>query len=582
MPATITGTVFHDLNHNGQFDPGEAGIANVMVTLHNITNNTCVQTATNSNGSYRFSVSTAGTYHLFAASLPTKDYPPTACPQPDGFICSNGARVLSVTVTDAQITHNTIIAEHNFSRAPLDRTIPCSAAAMCLGAVTDLDVTLTASPDPVRPGDRFTYTITMTNPGTLPAQHVILTDTVPAGLLDAEYAVGGTVFRPWPGALSLGTLAPGESKTIFIRGTIAPTATESIANTVVVSFTAPNGDPANNSATITTPICEAAADIAVNLTASPDPVAPGERLTYTVIITNQGPAPTQTVILTDTVPAGLLDAEYAANGAAFRSWPGALSLGTLAPGESKTIFIRGTIAPTATECIANTAAVTSATPDPFSANNSATVTVTVREAADLSVVKTANTDHAAPNGTITYTIVVTDQGPSAAQAVTLTDSIPSGLFNAQYSMNGTTFKPWPGTLSLGTLTPGESATIFLRAAIASTATASLTNTAVVTSTTPDPFPTNNTSTIIVPIGDARCQAITDLIESTALEEAALAHILNAEGEKLQAIIALSEATPSLLLQANRSVRSMTSAIALLETLLASKLSLITNCTCGDL
>ena len=61
----------------------------------------------------------------------------------------------------------------------------------------------------------------------------------------------------------------------------------------------------------------------------------------------------------------------------------------------------------------------------------------------------------------------------------------------------------------------------------------------------------------MPIGDARCQAITDLIESTALEEAALAHILNAEGEKLQAIIALSEATPSLLLQANRSVRSMT-------------------------
>ena len=44
MPATITGTVFNDLNHNGQFDPGEPGIPNVFVTLRNTTANTCVQT----------------------------------------------------------------------------------------------------------------------------------------------------------------------------------------------------------------------------------------------------------------------------------------------------------------------------------------------------------------------------------------------------------------------------------------------------------------------------------------------------------------------------------------------------------
>ena len=198
------------------------------------------------------------------------------------------------------------------------------------------------------------------------------------------------------------------------------------------------------------------------------------------------------------------------------------------------------------------------------------------------MVKTASTPQAAPDGTLTYTIVVSNQGPSAAQAVTLTDVLPPGLLNAEYSLNGVTFQPWPGTLSLGTLTAGESETILIRGTVSPTATGGLTNTAVITSTTPDPDPDNNTSTIVTPLCDARCQAITDLIESVALEEAALAHILNAEGEKLQAIIAMPEAAPDMLLQANRSVRSMISAIALLETLLAGKLSLVTDCTSNTL
>ena len=35
-----------------------------------------------------------------------------------------------------------------------------------------------------------------------------------------------------------------------------------------------------------------------------------------------------------------------------------------------------------------------------------------------------------------------------------------------------------------------------------------------------------------------CQAVTDLLESIALDETALSHILNAEGEKLQRVIAM--------------------------------------------
>ena len=71
----------------------------------------------------------------------------------------------------------------------------------------------------------------------------------------------------------------------------------------------------------------------------------------------------------------------------------------------------------------------------------------------------------------------------------------------------------------------------------------------------------------------REQAITDIIQSVALEETALSHILNAEGEKIQKVVAMADATPEHLLAVNKSVESMVTAISRLEMILQSKLSL---------
>lgn len=49
--------------------------------------------------------------------------------------------------------------------------------------------------------------------------------------------------------------------------------------------------------------------------------------------------------------------------------------------------------------------------------------------------------------------------------------------------------------------------------------------------------------VITPIITTRSQAITDIIESVALEETALSHILNAEGEKIQKMVAMDDVTP---------------------------------------
>lgn len=79
----------------------------------------------------------------------------------------------------------------------------------------------------------------------------------------------------------------------------------------------------------------------------------------------------------------------------------------------------------------------------------------------------------------------------------------------------------------------------------------------------------------------RSQAITDLIVSVALQQAALSHILNAEGEKIQKVLSLEQLTPATILRTNRSVESMVNSISNLESILNDKIALFKECKCND-
>ena len=77
--------------------------------------------------------------------------------------------------------------------------------------------------------------------------------------------------------------------------------------------------------------------------------------------------------------------------------------------------------------------------------------------------------------------------------------------------------------------------------------------------------------IITPGTGTREQSITDIITSVALEQTALSHILNAEGEKIQAFLDIPGVTSEQLLEVNRSVESMVKSISRLEIILQGKL-----------
>ena len=345
--------------------------------------------------------------------------------------------------------------------------------------------------------------LVVSNAGPSDAQNVILTDNISPILTGVEFSVdGGATWNPWTGSYNIGTLASGSFRTILIRGTVNPSATGSIINTANVNSTTPDSNPDNNTSTIETEISTGpSADISVIKTASPNPVAAGSLLTYTVVVSNAGPSEAENVVLTDNVSPILTGVEFSIDGGiTWNPWTGSYNIGTLTDGASRTILIRGTVNPSATGSIVNTAIVSSTTPDPNPNNNTWTITTGISTAtsADISVVKTATPTSVKVGDLLTYTIVVSNAGPSNAENVIVIDNVSSSLTGVEFSIDGgLTWNPWTGSYNIGILANGVSRTILIRGIVNSTASGCIANAANVISTTPDPNLLNNISTICV-------------------------------------------------------------------------------------
>jgi len=205
-----------------------------------------------------------------------------------------------------------------------------------------------------------------------------------------------------------------------------------------------------------------------------------------------------------------------------------------------------------------------------------TVDITIVATADIYVQKIGpKTVFGGDN--VIYEITVGNNGPDRATNVLLFDNLPVQLSNPEYSTDGgSTWNTWTGMLSLGNLEKNQTVVIFIQGTSESTKSISIvTNTVNVTASTLDLNPNNNTSTsntTLIPKA-TRKQAITDLIQSVALQEAALAHIINAEGEKMQKIIAIDDVDADELMELNKSVTHLVSSVLRLEMLFIAKLEL---------
>jgi uncharacterized repeat protein (TIGR01451 family) len=119
------------------------------------------------------------------------------------------------------------------------------------------------------------------------------------------------------------------------------------------------------------------ANASVTLTATPEPVRVGQTLTYTVTVANAGQASANKLKLKLALPAkGSLLSAVPSQGQCTATKPLSCTLGNLAAGASASVQVQ--VQPTAKGRFSSTATLSSSTPDPIAANNTATHSTSVK------------------------------------------------------------------------------------------------------------------------------------------------------------------------------------------------------------
>ena len=234
------------------------------------------------------------------------------------------------------------------------------------------------------------------------------------------------------------------------------------------------------------------ADVATTVT-GPSVVAVNAQITYQITTMNTGPSNAANVVVTDILPAGVTG--VTAPGGTISGGQVTWTIATLTNGVSSNLTVTVT-APSTVGSLSDTVSSSSDTYDPQTGNNDgssagATV-VTLVQSADVQTTVTGPANAIAGTNLI-YTILITNQGPSTAAGVILTNIVPTGL--AVVDASGGTINGNIVTWNIGSLAGGgwNSFTVTLTPP---TTGGTFTNTVASMAATYDPVATNNNGTAV--------------------------------------------------------------------------------------
>jgi uncharacterized repeat protein (TIGR01451 family)/MYXO-CTERM domain-containing protein len=313
-----------------------------------------------------------------------------------------------------------------------------ASASVIVGNGSNLNLAVNAAPERVAPGASITYTLSFGNPGGsgVPAT---LNFPLPVGTT-FESASGNGATEGSSVQWDLGTVAPGladeRQVTVMVDSGVTPGTLLVAQAELLATATQQTLVRATRTDLVAT-----SAPLSIHMSASPDPVQPGQTVVYTIRVANESPnTPTSAFTLYSTI-APFMTVTYAPGGGCNSQcrFGGDLgwSIGSIAPGDSTTIVF--------------TAVIDDSTTDPPPPNGTllhneaftsvfggvtAGETLVVGDGSHLNLSVTGTPDRVAAGSQLTYTFWFGNTGGATVPA-NLAFPLPTGTSFVSATSGGT-------------------------------------------------------------------------------------------------------------------------------------------------
>lgn len=380
----------------------------------------------------------------------------------------------------------------------------------------DLSITKSDRQDPAIAGDQLIYDVTVRNHGPDTAFGVEVVDTLPLGL-DYVTDTAGCTLSVGSGpngedqlTCDLGDIPSGQAVTFSIRlavpdDFVVASGPTGIENTATVSSDWVDPDLSNNTATETT-IIDESADLEVAKICKPDePLRAGEIGFCDIFVDNNGPSASRDVVLVDQIETDTtltsLTATSSQGSCTVTDLTVECDLDDVGAQDRATVHVE--FSADEPGDVNDIATVSADTPDPDNSNNEATESVSIEGVSDLALSKADSPDPVVAGEQLTYTLTVSNDGPSTAQNVVVTDMLSDDVTIDSVSGSGgascTAGVPGdpaaPATCSFGSLAPGGSETMTILVTVLADTLGTIHNDARATNDHLDPDNSNDTATV---------------------------------------------------------------------------------------